>query len=441
MKRGLHAVRLAMTLAMLALGIALAACGSDQGPDAAIHVLKADGEVGPVMARFIDRGIDNAEDTQAKLVVIELDTPGGLSTSMEDIVKRILDANVPVAVYVTPAGGKAASAGTFITLAAHIAVMAPNTRIGAASAINADGSDIEGTLGRKIENDAIAFIRALADERGRNADWAESAVRDAASVNAEAALELGVIDQIAVTLDDLLKEQEGRTIRVREGLTAELRGLVTAPRHEVSLTLWERILSVLANPTLASILISLGFLGLIFELSNPGLILPGVAGVVAMILGFLGFGVLPIETAGVVLIALALVFFALELVVPSGGILAAGGIVALLLGGIIAFYDQPADVQPNRIVVAVLLFVVVGGFVSLAVGLARFRKLQGAMGTEALIGQVAVARTRLSPEGYVFLQGERWHASLESGSADEGDRLRVIGAEGLNLKVSKEDVT
>jgi membrane-bound serine protease (ClpP class) len=319
--------------------------------------------------------------------------------------------------------------------------MAPNTRIGAASAINADGSDIEGTLGRKIENDAIAFIRALADERGRNADWAESAVRDAASVNAEAALELGVIDQIAVTLDDLLKEQEGRTIRVREGLTAELRGLVTAPRHEVSLTLWERILSVLANPTLASILISLGFLGLIFELSNPGLILPGVAGVVAMILGFLGFGVLPIETAGVVLIALALVFFALELVVPSGGILAAGGIVALLLGGIIAFYDQPADVQPNRIVVAVLLFVVVGGFVSLAVGLARFRKLQGAMGTEALIGQVAVARTRLSPEGYVFLQGERWHASLESGSADEGDRLRVIGAEGLNLKVSKEDVT
>ena len=440
MNARLRVFRLATFLLLLVAGI-LAACGSDDGPDDGIHVLKADGEVGPVMARFIDRGIDHAEDTQAKLVVIELDTPGGLSTSMEDIVKRILDSNVPVAVYVTPPGGKAASAGTFITMAAHIAVMAPNTRIGAASAVNADGSDIEGTLGRKIENDAAAFIRALAEERGRNADWAESAVRDAESLNADAALELNVIDQVAISLDDLLEEHDGRTIRIREGLTAELQGLTTAPRHEVSLTLWERILEVLANPTLASILISLGFLGLIFELSNPGLILPGVAGVVAMILGFLGFGVLPVETAGIVLIALALVFFALELVVPSGGILGGGGIVALLLGGIIAFYDQPADVQPNRIVLAVLLFVVVGGFVSLALGLARFRKLQAAIGTEALIGQVAIARTRLSPEGYVFLHGERWHASLESGSANEGERLRVVGADGLNLKVSKEDVS
>jgi membrane-bound serine protease (ClpP class) len=439
MKRAARAIRIGVALALLALGAA--ACASDDAESEAVHVLKADGEVGPIMARFIDRGIDAAEDSQAKLVVIELDTPGGLSSSMEDIVKRILDANVPIAVYVTPPGGRAASAGTFITMAAHIAVMAPNTRIGAASAVNADGSDIEGTLGDKIENDASALIRALAEERGRNAEWAESAVREAASVPANEALALGVIEQVAPTLDDLLAEQDGRTIRIRDGLTAELTGLTTAPRHEVSLTVWERILAVLANPTLASILISLGFLGLIFELSNPGLILPGVAGVVAMVLGFLGFGVLPIETAGIVLIALALVFFALELVVPSGGILGAGGVVALLIGGMIAFYDQPADVQPNRIVVAILLFVVVSAFVSLALGLARFRKLQGAIGTDALIGQVAIARTRLSPEGYVFLQGERWRASLESGFANEGDRLRVTGADGLNLTVTKEDTT
>jgi membrane-bound serine protease (ClpP class) len=439
MKQAARAIRIGIALALLALGAA--ACASDDADSESVHVLKADGEVGPIMARFIDRGIDAAEDSQAKLVVIELDTPGGLSSSMEDIVKRILDANVPIAVYVTPPGARAASAGTFITMAAHIAVMAPNTRIGAASAVNADGSDIEGTLGDKIENDASALIRALAEERGRNGEWAESAVREAASVSATEALALGVIDQVAPTLDDLLAEQDGRTIRIRDGLTAELTGLTTAPRHEVSLTIWERILAVLANPTLASILISLGFLGLIFELSNPGLILPGVAGVVAMVLGFLGFGVLPIETAGIVLIALALVFFALELVVPSGGILGAGGVAALLIGGMIAFYDQPADVQPNRIVVAILLFVVVSAFVSLALGLARFRKLQGAIGTDALIGQVAIARTRLSPEGYVFLQGERWHASLESGIANEGDRLRVTGADGLNLTVTKEETT
>ncbi|MEZ4493089.1 MAG: nodulation protein NfeD [Dehalococcoidia bacterium] len=432
-----HLRRMGYLLAVF-LGALLFACSSSEPPDDAVHVVHTKGEVGPIIARYLDRAIDKAEDTSAQLVVIELDTPGGLSTSMEEIVKRILEADVPIAVYVTPPGGKAASAGTFIAMAAHIAAMAPNTRIGAASAVNADGSDIEGALGRKIENDAVALIRALAEERGRNADWAESAVRDAVADNAEEAARVGAVDLVAPTLDDLLASQEGRVIRLREGVTFQLTGITTAERYEVDLSTWERILAVLANPTLASILISLGFLGVIFELSNPGLFLPGVFGAIAIILGFLGLGVLPVNTVGIVLIALALLLFALELAVPSGGILGAGGVVALLIGGVVAFAGQPAEVQPNRIVIGILLFFVIGMFVALAVGLARFRKLEGKIGADALVGQVAVARTRLSPEGYVWVQGERWRASLESGAANEGERLRVTGADGLFLKVQKE---
>ncbi|MDZ7728473.1 MAG: NfeD family protein [Dehalococcoidia bacterium] len=357
---------------------------------------------------------------------------------MESIVGRIVNADVPIAVYVSPETARAASAGTFITMAAHVAAMAPNTRIGAASAVNADGSDIEGALGRKIENDAVALIRALAEERGRNADWAEDAVRDAIADNADTALEQNVVDYVATDIDDLLAQAEGSTVELSGGVPVELRGLSEAPRVDNSMSAWERVLEVLANPTLASILISLGFLGLIFELSNPGLFLPGTAGAIAMILGFVGLGALQLETAGLVLIALALILFAIELFAPSGGILAGGGIVSLLIGGIIAFRNTPAEVQPNRIVLGILLVVVVGSFLSLAVGLARVRRMERPMGTDAMVGQVAVARTPLTPDGFVFMEGERWKAHLDKGAAGAGERLRVTSVEGFTLQVTKE---
>lgn len=426
-------------LLLLGLLAAAAACGQAAAEPDAVHILTIDGSIGPITDEYVDRGIDRAEDEQASLVVILLDTPGGLSTSMEGIVKRILRAQVPVAVYVWPPGGRAASAGTFITMAAHIAAMAPSTRIGAAAAVNIDGSDIEGDLGKKIENDAVALIRSLAELRGRNADWAESAVREAAAVNAEEALELGVVDYVAPSLDELLEELDGERIELRPGVTYELGDVSRAPRVETGMTAWERFLSFLADPTLASILISLGFLGLIFELSNPGLIFPGVAGGIAIILGFLGLGALPIDTVGVALIALALLFFALELFVPSGGILAGGGVVALVLGAIIAFRDTPAEVQPNRIVVGFLLFVVAAMFISILVGLARMRRIPAVVGTEALVGKTAVVRTPLTPEGFVMVEGERWRARIEEGQAREGERVRIVGAEGLLLKVRKEE--
>ena len=431
-------LRLAGILALLVVGVA-AACGSDDTEPGAVHLLEIDGGIGPITERYIDRGIERAEDNQGLLVVIQMDTPGGLSSSMRDIVQRIEASSVPVAVYVSPAGGRAASAGTFITMAAHVAAMAPNTSIGAAAAINADGSDIGETLAKKVENDAVAFIRGIAELRGRNADWAEDAVREAVAATQSEAVALNVVDFVANDLDELLATIDDTSLELRPGTTIELHGLTTADRVITEMTIWERFLDRLADPTLATILISLGFLAIIFELSNPGLILPGVAGVIAILLGFLALGALPVETAGLVLIAAGILFLALELFVPSGGILGGGGVLALILGAIIAFRDTPTELQPNRIVVGVLAFVLVTMFVSIAVGLARMRKMAVVTGTEALVGSMAVARTPLTPDGLVFVQGERWRAELESGSAHEGERVRIVGAEGLRLRVRKDD--
>lgn len=423
---------------LLIAGIVVAACSTASAEEDAIHVLTIDGAIGPITERYIDRGLGRAEDEQAKLVIIEMDTPGGLSSATREIVQRIEASSVPVAVYVTPSGGRAASAGTFITMSAHIAVMAPNTSIGAAASVNSDGSDIGGTMGDKVENDSVAFIRGIAELRGRNADWAEDAVRDAIAATGTEAVELNVVDFVAQTREALISEIDGTSVELRPGTTVELRELSMAPIVETDLTIWERFLEIIADPNIATILISLGFLGLVFELMNPGAMIPGIFGVMALLIGFLGLGVLPVETVGLVLIALALILFALELFVASGGILGAGGIAAMVLGGVIAFRDTPSEVQPNRILVVVLASVVTFMFVSLAVGLARARNSTSVMGTEAMLGRVAIARTPLAPDGTVFIDGERWRARMATGSAREGDRLRIIGASGLRLRVEQE---
>ncbi|MGE5596802.1 MAG: NfeD family protein, partial [Hyphomicrobiales bacterium] len=324
--------------------------------------------------------------------------------------------------------------GTFITMSANIAAMAPNTSIGAASAINSDGSDIGGTLGRKVENDAVAFIRGIAELRGRNADWAEQAVRDAVAVNQTGAVEMNVVDFVANDFDDLLRQSEGRTVTVAPGRDVTLQGLDTAPVVHTNMTPWEHFLDFVADPTVASILIALGFFALIAEVANPGMMVPGVVGVVAMTLGFLGYGVLPVDAAGLVLIALGLVLIALELFVP-GGILGIGGLVCIVLGAIIAFRDTPASLRPPTGLVVALVIIVGAMFVSMAMTVARVRKMSAVTGTEALIGKTAIARTPLSPDGFVFVQGERWKAHLDAGNAHEGDRVRIVGAHGLKLRV------
>ena len=399
--------------------------------------MKIDGAIGPMTERFVERVFNKAELDQASLIVIELDTPGGVSSSTRQIVQRFYQSSVPIAVYVSPAGGRAASAGTFLTIAAHIAAMAPNTSIGAAAAVNTDGSDIESTLASKVENDSVSFIRGAAELRGRNADWAELAVREAVSITQDEALELNVIDFVSVSIDELLEQNNDRELLVKPGITTVLKNISEAPRVYIEQTQWEKILELISNPTLATILLSLGFLALVFELSNPGLFLPGVAGVIAIVVGFLSLGTLPVDTAGLALIGAALVFLLLEILVTSGGILGAGGIVSLVLGIIITFRETPTDLQPNKIVAFLLIFILATLFISIAIGLARSRKRISPIGSNALIGRIAEVRTPLEPNGMIFLEGELWRAEIINGSASEGEQVSILEAQGLKLKVKK----
>lgn len=435
--------RLAVASLCIVIGVALlAACSSDT-QEGAVHVLHTDGDVGPIMERYIDRGIDRAEANNARLVVIELDTPGGYSESMRKIVQRIEASDVPVAVYVSPAGARAASAGTFITMAAHVAAMAPNTSIGAASAINSDGSDIAGTLGRKVENDAVAMIRGIADLRGRNADWAESAVRDAVAIGDDEAVQLNVVDFRANDFDDLLRQAEGRTFDLKPGMEVTLRGLPDAPVVRTDMTPWEHILDFVANPTVASILIAIGFFAILAEVMSPGLVVPGAVGAISLTLGFLGYGVLPVDTTGIVLIGIGLALLALEIFLP-GGILGVLGLVALFFGGMIAFRDAPPGTRPPLLIVIPLAIVLAAMFLSMGMAVSRVRKLNAKSGTQALVGKTATVRTPLTPEGFVFVQGERWRAGLANGIAQEGDQVRIVGAEGFTLRVEqmeREDAT
>lgn len=424
-----------LSVALVLVGL-VAACGSDTN-DGAVHIIKVNGTVGPIMERYLDRALGDAEKSDAKAAVIELDTPGGLSTSMREIVQRIEAAKVPVIVYVSPSGSRAASAGTFITMAGHIAAMAPNTSIGAASAINSDGSDIDGTLGRKVENDAVAFIRGIALLRGRNADWAEDAVRSAVAVDQAEAVQLNVVDFVANNVDDLLRQSDGRTIELQPGVPMVLSGLEAAPRVDVEMTVWERLLDLIADPTVASLLITLGFLGILIEVFSPGLGLPGISGAVAILLGFLGFGVLPVDTVGLALMGLGLALIAAELFVP-GGILGTGGIITLILGGIIAFRDTPAELRPPMWLVIALGLALAISFVFVGSLIARLKKHEAISEGKIMVGKTGVVKTELTPLGNISIEGFPWQAQLlGSERAEPGERIRVVSADRTLLHVRK----
>lgn len=428
--------RLAVAAALLLAGV-LVACAPRVHERDAIHILTADSEVNPVMARYIDRGIDEAERTGARAVVIRLDTPGGLSTSMEQIVKRIQSSRVPVIVYVSPSGGKAASAGTFITMSAHVAAMAPGTRIGAATPINAGGGDIEGDLGNKVRNDAAAYARSIAEEHGRNADWAEAAVRDAVSAPTSEAVEKHVVDFSAVDMDDLLRQSEGRTVKVG-GREVTIGPLADAPRVENNMTLIERVLLVLSDPNIAFLLLSLGGLGLLIELLHPGVFAPGVFGIIALILAFFSLGTLPVNWAGVALIGLAFAMFAAEIFVSGFGALGIGGAIALIAGGMLLTTSDNPDFQVSRWFVVVTGVVCGAFFLSLMSAILRMRRLPRDIGTRAMVGEMATARSYLNPDGFIFVRGERWKAIAEDGPIAEGQRVRITGADGLTLTVRRD---
>lgn len=423
-------------LAAAALITLAAACGSE-APAGAVHVLTAKGIVNPVMARYLDRGLDSAEDDGAVAVVIRLNTPGGLVSSMSDIVERILNAEVPVIVYVSPAGAQAASAGTFITLAAHVAAMAESTRIGAAHPVGAQGEDIEGTMGEKVTNDAVAQIKGIAQKRGRNEEWAEQAVRESVAIYQNEAVSLGVVDLVAPNLTALLAAVDGRQVELPSGVvTLRTR---EAPLVLRDMNLVEQFLDVVSNPNVAFILLSLGSLALTMEFLAPGHIFPGVAGAIMLLLAFFGLGAMPVNWVGVFLVVLAFVLFFLELFITSHGILAGGGLVSLIMGGLLLTSGNPPGFQVSPWLVWGLA-AAIGAFFAFVVGsIFRSRRLPVMVGSQMLVGRAAVAHLPLDPSGTVYLEGEEWSAVAEGGPVGEGETVVVVAVEGLRLRVRRRE--
>jgi membrane-bound serine protease (ClpP class) len=351
-------------LILLTLAIAVA-CAPDNTP-LAVHVLTADTEVNGVLERYIERGIEYAEENQALAVVIRIDTPGGSIDSMKRIVGHIEASEVPVITWVGPPGAQAASAGTFITMAGHIVAMAPNTTIGAATPIDATGQDIEGDLGKKIENDTVAFARGVAQLRDHNADWAEDAVRDAVSASTTEALELNVVDLEAADLGFLLQAVEGQSVQLLNGETVTLQ-VFGQVQIENRMNLYERVLVIVSSPAIFSLLFFAGLAGLTIAFFAPGNVFPGVAGVIALIASFLGIGTLLPGEAAIAFIIVGIAFLVLEFTVGSGGVLATGGVVALVLGQSIAIGQASTELNLMRILLATAVIVVtIAAFLSIA---------------------------------------------------------------------------
>ncbi|MDZ7373493.1 MAG: nodulation protein NfeD [candidate division KSB1 bacterium] len=401
-----------------------------------VHVIDVDGIINPVSAQYILRHLEAAEEESAECLIIRLDTPGGLLESTKDIVKKMLSANVPVVVYVSPSGAGAVSAGVFITLAAHIAAMDEGTNIGAAHPVSIGGTaDTSRVMEEKITNWAVAYIRSIAEKRGRNPDWAEQAVRRSVSCTEKEALRQGVIDLIAPSLDSLLVVLDGRQVQLASGpkvLRTRQAKVVSEP-----MTLRDRILYKISHPTVAYILLILGIYGLFFELSNPGAILPGVVGGIFLILAFFALQTLSVNYAGLLLILFAIVLFILEVKVTSYGILTLGGIVSMIIGSLMLFntYELPALRVSVSVVIAAAI--TTAAFFVFALGMAlKAKRAKPTTGREGLIGEIGLALTRLGPEedGQVKLHGEIWRAMSDQ-PIRKGDRVRVVSVEGLTLRV------
>jgi membrane-bound serine protease (ClpP class) len=394
-----------------------------------ILVLRLEGPISPVSAEALGAAVDRAEREEYKALVIELDTPGGLESSMRAMIKRMLVSEVPIIAYVAPAGARAAAGGVFIVMAADVAGMAPGTNIGAATPVNLRGG-MDSTLARKATSDAAAFARTIARQRGRNAQWAEEAVRRAVAASEDEALSLGVVDFVASSLDDLLEQADGIALS-RPGLETTL-ALSGLPRDTLEPGLRQKLLGVLVDPNVAYILMLLGFYGLLFELQNPGAILPGVVGGICLILAFFALSTLPVNYAGIALIVLAIAFFVAEVKVASHGLLATGGVISLVLGSMFLFQGDGTRLSWSIIAGATGATAVFFLFL-MSKGLSA-QGLRVETGRGGLVGKRAVAMGRLAPAGEVRISGELWNAISES-DVEAGSEVVITGVEGLTLRV------
>jgi membrane-bound serine protease (ClpP class) len=429
MRHGL--VVLATLLALLTSGGTHPVPAASGQPVSLIHI---DGAITPVTVRLLGGAIERAQAEGSQALILQLDTPGGLERSMRSMVQSILNARIPVLVYVAPTGARAASAGVFITMAGHVAAMAPATNIGAAHPVAVGGGTDKETI-KKVENDAAAFARTIAVDRGRNADWAEKAVRSSISATEREAVKLRVVDLVAESVDDLLAKVNGRVVKTVKGpVTLETKG---APVKRIEIRFRDRFLALITDPNIAYILMMIGMLGLFFELSNPGVIFPGVIGGISLILAFYAFQSLPINWAGLLLILFGLVLLIAEIKVVSHGILTIGAVISMVLGSVM-LYDAPeTGLRISWYVIIPTVGTTAGLFAfALSFGVrALYRR--PTTGSQGMVGEIGEAKSPLNPEGQVLVQGELWRAVAQDGPVAVGERVQVTAVNGLTLTVVK----
>lgn len=401
-----------------------------------VYVVNVEGVIDPVVARYVNRAINRAEEENAQCLIIQMDTPGGLVESMRTIVLKMENSSIPIVVYITPIGARAASAGVFITMASDVAVMAPGTHIGSAHPVSM-GKKMDEEMVKKAVNDLVSFIINRAKSHKRNEEWAENSVRESVSVTVEEALTLKVVDFQAKDFKQLLEKLEGREI-VKKDEKSTLHPLKAVIKY-LDMTFRERFLHTLANPNIAYILMIFGIYGIIYEFHSPGVGFAGTVGGVCLILAFFSLQILPVNLAGVFLIILGIVFLILELWITSYGILAMGGIVSFVIGSFI-LVDSPESAEFYRISVTLILSLAVTTFLFFAFAISaalKLRRSKPVTGKEGFIGKIGYAKTKIAPEGMVFVEGEYWSAQSEEGVIQKGEKVEVISIAGQLLKVKK----
>lgn len=430
--------RLILFTVILAMGLMSATAQSDSSR---VAIIEIDGTITPAMASYVKQSIHEAETGNYDAIVLQIDTPGGLSTAMDDIVTAILESDIPVISWVGPGNARAASAGVYIVYASHVATMAPGTNIGSASPVSSDGSEMTETMQNKVVNDAVSRIRNLAQLRERNEDWAISAVRDAENITASEALELGVIEFVAPNIPELLTMVDGTTVTMADGTEITL-ATAGASTSELNMNAFERFLQLISDPTIAYLLLSFGSLGIFLELSNPGGFVPGIIGVVCFILGFYALGTLPVNWTGVLLIALAFALFFIDLFVSSFGLLLIGGMISFIFGSYMLIDETvPGYTGVSRPVIWVSAALVLASALVIGMLVLRLQRSSPKTGKKSIIGQIATVRTALEPSGMVFFDGELWQATLvDAGqTAAVGTAVRVVSVQGVRLTVALTD--
>jgi len=418
-----------LSLVLVAAVPSLPQTGRAAGP---VVVATYEGVINPVAAEYLHDAMSFAEAKHAQAVILRLDTPGGLDTSMRLMIKDITGSTIPAVVYVAPSGGRAASAGVFLTIAAHVAAMAPGTNIGAAHPVAMGGGEMDKTMKEKVENDSIAYIKSIAEQRGRNVGWAEDAVRKSVSVTEKEALTLKIIDLIADDLPALLKKLDGRKVQMGQASAVLQTKDVEVLEFEIGWRL--ELLKALSDPNIAYLLMTLGTIGLLAELYNPGAILPGIVGAISLILGFYALQSLPINYAGVLLLLLGIVLFVLEATVTSYGLLAIGGILSMLLGSLMLIKTDAPFLQISwTVIVPVIGFAALVTFAMVGMGLRAMRR-RPVTGSEGMIGLLGMAKTALAPRGQVAVRGELWEAMSDE-PVEAGAMVEVTAVEVLTLRV------